>query len=147
MTLTDCARLVERGDRDRFAAAMTASEAERAILFPLYALNLEVARVPWVTQEPMIAEMRLQFWLDMIDEIAEGAAPRTHIVAQPLAEVISANRLPAALFSALISARRWDIHNAPFADQIQFDQYIDETSGHLMWLAALALGAPAGAET
>ncbi|TNF18762.1 MAG: phytoene synthase, partial [Rhodobacteraceae bacterium] len=57
-----CAAIVEKGDPDRFASAMAAPVAARARLFPLYAFNLEVARAPWVTQEPMIAEMRLQWW-------------------------------------------------------------------------------------
>ena len=40
------------------------------MLFALFAFNLEVARAPWVTQQPMIAEMRLQWWCDALDEIA-----------------------------------------------------------------------------
>ena len=60
MSLQACAELVERGDPDRFLATMAAPVALRATLFPLYAFNVEIARAPWVTQEPMIAEMRLQ---------------------------------------------------------------------------------------
>ena len=52
-----CAALVARGDPPRFRAAMAAPVAMRRLLFPLYAFNLEVARAPWVTQEPMIALM------------------------------------------------------------------------------------------
>ena len=75
MTLAACAEMVRRGDPDRFLSAMTAPPDARAKLFPLYAFNLEVARAPWVTQEPMIAEMRLQFWRDALEEIAEGKPP------------------------------------------------------------------------
>ena len=58
----------------------------RRVLFPLYAFNIEVSRAPWVTAEPMIAEMRLQFWRDVVEEIAAGKPPRAHEVAAPLAE-------------------------------------------------------------
>ena len=72
MSLQACADLVQRGDPDRFAAAMAAPVAARKVLFPLYAFNLEVARAPWVTEEPMIAEMRLQWWRDALGEIGGG---------------------------------------------------------------------------
>lgn len=58
--LTACAGLVERGDPDRFRAVMAVPVAARRILFPIFAFNIEVSRAPWVTQETVIAEMRLQ---------------------------------------------------------------------------------------
>lgn len=143
MTLDACAALVERGDPDRFAAAMVTPPQVRAKLFPLYAFNLEVARAPWVTKEPMIAEMRLQWWRDVVAE----ATPRAHEVAGPLHDLIQTARLPVALFDGLIEARRHDIYPEPFADQPELDTYIDATAGNLLWLSALALGADAAAET
>ena len=88
MTVDACAALVERGDPDRFAATMAAPVAARAQLWPLYAFNLEVARAPWVTKEPMIAEMRLQWWRDVVAE----PTPRAHDVAGPLQALIRDRR-------------------------------------------------------
>ena len=59
--INGCAGLVQRGDADRFMAIMAAPVSARAVLFPLFAMNIEVSRAPWVTQESMIAEMRLQW--------------------------------------------------------------------------------------
>ena len=142
MSLQACAELVQRGDPDRFLATMTAPPGARARLFPLYAFNLEVARAPWVTAEPMIAEMRLQWWRDALGEIADGKPPRSHEVVAPLAEVIRQACLPVALFDQMIAARRWDIYSEAFSDNVHFEQHIDRTSGHLMWLCAKALDAP-----
>jgi phytoene synthase len=75
MSLQACADLVARGDPDRFRATMATPPEARAVLFPIYAFNLEVSRAPWVTEEPMIAEMRLQFWRDVAEEIGQGAPP------------------------------------------------------------------------
>ncbi|NOX39165.1 MAG: squalene/phytoene synthase family protein, partial [Alphaproteobacteria bacterium] len=72
MSVDACAALVQRGDPDRFMSAMTAPPHLRGRLMVLYAFNLEIARAAWVTSEPMIAEMRLQWWLDMVTEIREG---------------------------------------------------------------------------
>ena len=93
MTLSDdvnaCAAIVQRGDPDRFMATMAAPVAARRVLFPLYAFNVEVARAPWVTEESMIAEMRLQWWRDAVEEVAKGGVVRRHEVVTPLAEVLA----------------------------------------------------------
>lgn len=133
-----CAGLVQRGDPDRFLAAMAAKPAARDVLFPLYAFNLEVARAPWLTQETMIAEMRLQWWRDALEEIGQGGNVRRHEVVTPLASVLDSTA--AAALDALIVARSWDIYKDPFKDAAQFAAYIDATSGNLMWVAARALG-------
>jgi phytoene/squalene synthetase len=146
MSLAACAELVRRGDPDRFLATMAAPPAARARLFPLYAFNLEVARAPWVTAEPLIAEMRLQWWRDTLAEIAAGAVPRAHEVAEPLATVLRATAIPVALLDALVAARRWDIAGEPLADAAALVDHLEATGGNLMWAGALALGAPPTAE-
>ena len=69
-----CAALVERADPDRFTATMAAPPVARGPLWVLYAFNVEVARAPWASKEPMIAEMRLQWWRDVVENAASGAA-------------------------------------------------------------------------
>jgi len=146
VSLNACAALVEKGDPDRFLAAMSCAPDVRAVLFPLYAFNLEVARAPWVTREPLIAQMRLQFWRDAVGDVIAGKPARAHEVAGPLAAVITAHSLPASLFSTLITAREWDIDGAPFATEEEVIAHIDRGAGSLAVLAALALGAVAGDE-
>lgn len=146
MTVAACAELVQRGDPDRFRAVMAAPVEARAQLFPLYAFNLEVARAPWVTQEPLIAEMRLQWWRDVVENVESGAA-RAHEVAGPLHDLIRDFGLPVEVMDRLIAARRWDIHREPHEGQEALSLYLEETGAGLMWLAALALGAPEAVES
>ena len=75
MTDAAVAALVERGDPERWRSAMTAPPAARAGLMALYAFSLEIARVAWVASEPMLAEIRLRWWLDALDEIYAGRPP------------------------------------------------------------------------
>ena len=145
MTLAACAALVERGDPDRFAATMAAPPKARETLFPLYAFNLEVARAPWVTAEPLIAEMRLQWWRDVVAAPASGAA-LAHEVAGPLHHVIHSADLPVAVLDRLIAARRWDIGQNPFTTSADLTGYLEDTGAALMWLAAKSLNAPDAAE-
>ncbi|MBV1867655.1 MAG: squalene/phytoene synthase family protein, partial [Marinosulfonomonas sp.] len=142
MSLAACAEIVRKGDPDRFLSVMAAPPAARAALFPIYAFNVEVARAPWVTQEAMIAEMRLQWWRDALDEIATGKPVRRHEVTTPLAAVLDADG--AGVLDKLVQARRWDIYRDPFEDGDHFAEYLSATSGGLMWVAARALGADAG---
>ena len=144
MSLEACAELVERGDPDRFLATMAAPPALRATLFPLYAFNVEIARAPWVTQEPMIAEMRLQWWRDALEEIETGGAVRRHEVVSPLAELLDAEAC--ATLDLAVAARRWDIYKDPFEDAAHFEKYLDETSAGFLWTAARLTGARASEE-
>lgn len=144
--LTACAELLRRADPDRFMAAMAAPVAARAVLFPLYAFNAEVARAPWVSAEPMIAEMRLQWWRDTVEALGGEGPARAHEVVAPLAGVVRGQGLPLDVMDRLVAARRWDIGRAPFADAAAFAAYLDDTGGGLMWLAARALGAGPGDE-
>jgi len=134
-----CAAALERGDPDRFRAAMASPPAARHVLFPLYAFNVEVSRAPWVTQEPMIAEMRLQWWRDVLEEIATDKPVRSHEITTPLAQTLDVDA--AKSLDALIAARRWDVYKDAFEDAAHFVEYLRNTGGLLMWQAARLLGA------
>lgn len=146
MSVGDCAALVERGDADRFAATMAAPAPARGRLWPLYAANLEIARAPWAAAEPVVAEMRLQWWIDTLRDLAEGRDRRGHPVTEALAPVLGHDPVIAELLQSLAEARRWDCWRAPFEDRAAFDAYLDATAGNLAWAAARALGAPDSAE-
>lgn len=139
MSFEACAAIVERADPDRFLATMAAPVAARRVLFPLYAFNVEVSRAPWVTEEPMIAEMRLQWWRDALEEIATGGSVRRHEVVDALAEVLDPQGAQA--LDRLVAARRWDVYKDAFEDAAHMAEYLDATGGELMWQAARAMGA------
>ena len=136
--LTACAELVERGDVPRFRATMAAPVSARPALFGLYAFNIEVSRAPWVTQEPMIAEMRLQWWRDALEEIGKGEGIRRHEVVTPVSQYLTP--AGAGILDGLIEARRWDIWKEPFEDDAHFRRYLDATSGGLLRAGAGMLG-------
>ena len=122
-----CAEIVLKADPDRFAAVMAAPVAMRDKLFPLHAFAIEVARAPWVTQESMIAEMRLQWWRDALAEIASGGPVRRHEVVTPLANVLSPKT--AVLLDGFVEVRRWDIYREPFESAEHFEDYLAQTGG------------------
>ncbi len=136
--LFQCAQSVERGDPERFASVMAAPVPAREVLFPLYAFNIEVSRAPWVTSEPMIAQMRLQWWWDALEEIRAGEVVRRHEVVTPLAMLLDA--ADTAILQELVDARRLDVEPAPFDDEAALWTYLEQTSGGLVQVAARGLG-------
>lgn len=123
---------------------MAAPVAMRDKLFPLHAFAIEVARAPWVTQESMIAEMRLQWWRDALAEIASGGLVRRHEVVTPLAEVLSPET--AVLLDGFVEVRRWDIYREPFETAEHFRDYLTQTGGvFYQTLAKSVLASDAGA--
>jgi hypothetical protein len=135
-----CAETVRTSDPDRFLSAMTASGAARDALMVLYAFNVEVSRAPWVTAEPMIAEMRLQWWFDAIEEIFEGGDVRRHQVVTPLAQLVRDHELRRDWLDGIVQARQWDIYKEAHSDEAALDLYLAATGGGLMALAVSATG-------
>ncbi|MGB5068323.1 MAG: squalene/phytoene synthase family protein [Albidovulum sp.] len=147
MSIHACAALVEEGDPDRFAATMAAPLAARQMLWPLYAYNLEIARAPWASSEPMIAEMRLQWWSDTVEGMGQGRLRPGHDVTTALAPLIDRTVGLAPLLIRMAEARRWEVWHEPFADNAALDAHLDDTAGTLMWAAARVLQAPPLAES
>lgn len=139
MSVADCAEIVRRGDPDRFLATMAAPPPLRGGLFVLYAFNLEVARAPWVSAEPLIGQMRLTWWRDVVENAGSGAA-RAHEVAAPLHDLIRDAGLPLPVLDRLVAARAHDLDPEPFADAAALWGYLEATGGGLMALAVTACG-------
>jgi len=137
--LSACGALVERHDRDRYLSSLFAPEAEREQLFALYAFNHEVAKTAEVVSEPMLGQIRLQWWRESLEGIYAGS-PRQHEVVQPLARTIEAKELPRDLFEAVIDARELDLDEAPPADLDALRVYAEGSSTSLFKLALGILG-------
>ncbi len=133
------AQTVRRYDPDRYFAALFAPEPARAHLITLYAFNHEVARVAETVRQPMMGEIRLEWWRETLDGARKGA-PRNHDVARALAELFASNVLPAAPFDAILDARAFDSSAEMFQDWTAAERYCDATSGNVMRLAARILG-------
>lgn len=135
-----CAAEVRRGDRERYLAALFAPAARREDLFALYAFNLAVARTREVVSEPLIGEMRLQWWRDAIAAIHEGR-PTAQPVVAALGAAIRRHGLARPPFEALIDARAFDLADEPPEDERALEGYAEACSAPLARLTLDILGA------
>ena len=139
--LSYCARLLRQQDPDRYLTALFAPPERREALFALYAFNLELARARESVREPIMGQMRLQWWRDSLAEMLAGR-PRAHEVGRPLAAAIAAYGLDPALLERLIDARERDMEAEPPADLAALLDYARGTSSTLTELALEVLGRP-----
>jgi 15-cis-phytoene synthase len=133
--LATCEGAVRRADPDRYFASLFAPAEKRPLLFALYAFNHEIAHAVEIAREPMMAEIRLQWWREAVDEARVGR-PRAQPAAMGLGELLA--RVPAcsAALQSLIDARAVEISVAPFADLAALSSHAEATSGALMRIAA-----------
>jgi NADH dehydrogenase [ubiquinone] 1 alpha subcomplex assembly factor 6 len=137
--LSYCGQEVRKYDKDRFLTALFAPAERREALFALYAFNLEIAKTREVVTEPVLGQIRLQWWLDAIGEAYDGT-PRRHEVLVPLAGAIRAFDLTRGHFEKLIDAREADLTDEPPADATCLISYAEVTGVPLVLLALEILG-------
>lgn len=140
-----CSDMVRSGDKDRYLANLFAPDDKRAHLMALHAFNLEVSKVREVTSEPMIGEMRLQWWRDAIEGLYAGNTP-DHPVAQELGKAIEAGNLSKQGLLNLIEARAFDLYDDPMPSVDVLEGYLGETSSALIQMGALILAGSEGAK-
>lgn len=143
--LSPCGEMVRQGDPVRFRTALFAPPDAREGLFALYAFNLEIAKIAPMVSEPMIGQIRLQWWRDSLDTIYAGKAVRRHEVVEPLCEMVRAADVPRGPFDALIDAREWDLDPDFPKDAPALSAYLRDTAGSLAVLGVRALGGAADA--
>lgn len=106
----DLDALVRRVDPDRWMSSRFVADPDlRADVVALYAFDHELARAPRVASNPLIAEMRLAWWAEALDEIFEGRPVRRHPTAQALADVVRRRALERPPLDALIEARHREL--------------------------------------
>jgi 15-cis-phytoene synthase len=134
-----CGEALHESDRDRWLAAMFAPDAVRPHLFALYAFNAEVARIREQVSQPILGEMRLQWWIEVLKGERDGEAA-ANPTAAALLETLEKCALPREKLLDLLEARRFDFYEEPVPDQAFLDKYCEETCSVLFDLASRIFG-------
>lgn len=131
---------LKKADPDRFRAALMSDAQGRADLLILYAFHYELAKVPEVTSEPMLGQIRYEWWREAIDEIYSDREVRRHEISTPLQEMLLRTEVPRFWIDRLIDGRARDLDPQPFEDLSAAREYCRQTSGTLMQIAVKVLG-------
>lgn len=130
-----CDALLREHDKDRFLANLFIPAAVRPHAQALHAFSFEIARVRDVVSEPMLGEIRHQWWREVLQDGAGGDAD-ANPVAAALLDTLQQFRLPQAPLLALIDARSFDLYDEPMPDTLALESYCRDTSSVLFRLGA-----------
>ncbi|MGH6841017.1 MAG: phytoene/squalene synthase family protein [Methylocella sp.] len=133
-----CEGLLRREDKDRWLASLFVPPRFRPHIHALHAFSLETARVGKIVSEPLLGEMRIQWWRDALDGTNDGEA-KANPVAAALLDTIVRFDLPKAPLRELISARRADLYGDPVQSVEALEAYTEATCSNLFRLAALII--------
>lgn len=67
-----CGATLYEADRDRYLATLFAPQDKRRHLVALYALAAEVSGIREKVSDPMPGQIRLQWWMDVLDGARAG---------------------------------------------------------------------------
>lgn len=130
----------KKADPDRVRAAYFAEADARQRLMLLYAFHLELAKVPELVSEPMIGQIRYQWWREAISEIYETDDVRKHEITTPLRRLLLDYDVPRFWLDQLIDGRERDTDPRPFETLSEAQEYCANTSGVLMKIAVKLFG-------
>jgi 15-cis-phytoene synthase len=103
---SDLDQLIRRVDPDRWLTSrFIADPATRADVIALYAFDHELARAPRAASTTLLAEIRLTWWREVLDEIFAAGAPRRHPVAEALVVAVRRHGLSREPLEAMIDGQ------------------------------------------
>lgn len=146
----DLAALARQTAYDRYIQALLVKPRHlRHDFLVLAALHGELARIPLLVREPMMGEIRLQWWHDVItatEFVSAGAVPEFGSpLANHVAELIARHAMAREAVVAAIAARRAELAGDTLSDSAAFNAYLDGVGGALLRVGAHLLGAGADA--
>lgn len=139
MDESDLDALIRRVDPDRWLASrFIADPGARADVIALYAFDHELARAPRAASEPLLGEIRLTWWGEVLGEVFSGGPVRRHPTAEALADSVRRRGLPRAELEALIDGRYRELDRTPMTATESAD-WARATAGGAAALAARVL--------
>lgn len=137
-----------RGEPDRYLAATLAPRPLQSALIAIAAFAADVGRIPASVSEPMLGDIRLQWWRDALRIDAGGAEqgemhdsqPSGHPVADAIVAATRRHQLDMRHLAGLIDARELDLSGGLPADDAGLLTYLDRTEGDAFRLALQVVG-------
>ncbi len=147
---TEVISAARRGAYDYYLSALLAPVGSRDDQLVLAAFEGELVRIIETVGEPILAEIRLQWWRDTIAAMAERRGPPNqrsgHAIADALAVLVEVGRVSMSSLHQSIDARSADTGTEPIVSEEDLERYLDQTDGaaleRAIAVAAAATGGP-----
>lgn len=137
-----CEQLLRARDRDLWLACLFAPLEARKHIHALYAFAQEASDVSGKVTQPLLGEMRLQWWIDALEgDAAQGEGARANPIADALIDTIERFALPGDECIALAEAHVFDLYDDRMPSWSALENYCRATASAPMRWAARILGA------
>jgi 15-cis-phytoene synthase len=133
-----CEDILRRNDQDRWLASLFVPHDRRRHVHALYAFSYEMARVNEVVSEPLLGEIRFQWWRDALEGTNQGDA-LANPVSAALLDTVARFSLPAGPLLELIEARARCLYEDEIGSVCALESYLDSTCSNLFRLVMLVL--------
>ena len=130
---------LSRMDRERYLTALMAPHGVQGALLALIAYNQELAHATFGVSEPMIGQIKLQWWIDAMPRIFAGDGPN-HPVAQALAGAGDVLASQQEALQKLAEARTFELEEGSPQSLDALIRYAEASGGDLqrIWAAVLS---------
>ncbi|MGE0316286.1 MAG: squalene/phytoene synthase family protein [Hyphomicrobiaceae bacterium] len=125
---TEIIAAARRGAHDYYLSALLAPKKAKDDLLVLAAFEGELRRISETIGDPILAEIRLQWWRDAVSAMAD-MRQSGHPVADALARLVTSRHVSAASLHKSIDARSAETGTEPIATEQDLDSYLDRTDG------------------
>lgn len=131
--------LLPKSEDVRLACAFIPDAEKRVEVLSLFAFLETLRDIPERTTDPLMGEIRLRWWYEAIDEIAESRPVRYHPLTEALKAMIERYRLPTETFHDLIEGQMPLLDKGPLTIKEALG-VVDRGEGNLLRLSAQVLG-------
>lgn len=139
VTLAVVRKEARANEFDRYLAALLAPGPARNDLITLAAFMGEVARAVETVSEPMMGEIRLQWWSDVLADMRSGVVTGSP-VADALTAMIARRELPEQQFIAILDANVRALQPGFPATEQDVEGYLGASDAGALQLSAQILG-------
>ncbi len=116
-------------DPDRWLSSRFIADVQaRTDVVTLYAFDHELRRAPQITSKALLAEIRLTWWSEVLDQIYGGTPVRRHPTAQALEAAVGRHGLPRAPLEGALDARLYALEGDLAAGEAEAAEHITEAA-------------------
>lgn len=130
-----CLNQLKRFDHDRYLAVLLAPTEDREALAAYFAFDAEMMRIPTTVSEPMLADIRFQWWRETLEAMSPSQDPGHEIAAALSNSFFDRGLAPRDLLT-LIDLRARDLAEEPFHTMEDLVRYHNEIAHHQVSLFA-----------
>lgn len=127
---TICADMVYSDDHNRYLTTLFVDKDKRRSLLALYAFNIEISKVVDSSKEPLVNQIKLQWWRDSLEGLNTGLVAK-HPVIEELSKLLTHHKVDLDDLLMMIEARNNELMDKTPKTLDALIEYCRQTAGTL----------------